>query len=65
MHFVQQHRKRLILGAFLALAPSACADLLSSWHRVLDSLHGPRRVETIKAEQVHVYGMQVIRAGQY
>lgn len=65
MHFVQQHRKRLVIGAFLALAPSACADLLSSRRRVLGSLHGPRRVEMIKADQVGVYGIEVIRTDQY
>jgi hypothetical protein len=42
MHFVQQHRKRLIIGAFLALVPSACADFAFFLARVLDSLDGPR-----------------------
>ena len=64
MHFVQQHRKQLILGALLALVPSACAYVLFyiNPYTPLNAL--PSSVEVIKAGQVGVYDVQVVKAHQ-
>ncbi len=62
MRFVQRHRKGLVIGAFLALLPSACGCLglymfpYSAWNPF------PPPVEVIKAEQVGVYDVQVVKA---
>jgi hypothetical protein len=61
MRFVQRHRKGLIIGAFLALLPSACGCLglwmfpFSAWNAF------PPPVEVIEAEQVGVYDVQVVK----
>jgi hypothetical protein len=64
MRFVQRHRRRLIIGAFFALVPSACAYVgfyidprspLNPW---------PPTVEVIGAEQVGIYDIQVVKADQ-
>lgn len=62
MRFVQRHCKGLVIGAFLALLPSACGCLglymfpYSAWNPF------PPPVEVIKAEQVGVYDVQVVKA---
>jgi hypothetical protein len=64
MRFVQRHRKGLIIGAFLALVPAACVYVgyyiapRSYWNPA------PMDVDVIKAEQVGVYDVQVVKAGQ-
>jgi hypothetical protein len=65
MAFVQQHRKRPLIGAFLALVPSACAGFAFFLAPRIGLTRRPPRVEMIKAEWVGVYGIQVIRADQY
>jgi hypothetical protein len=63
MRFVQRHRKGLIIGAFLALLPSACGCLglymfpLSAWNPF------PPSVEVVESEQVGIYDVQVVKAG--
>jgi hypothetical protein len=63
MRFVQRHRKGLIISAFLALLPSACGCLglwmfpFSAWNAF------PLPVEVIESEQVGVYDVQVVKAG--
>jgi hypothetical protein len=65
MHFVQQHRQMPLVRAFLALVPSACADFAFFLAPRTGLTGWPPWVEMIKAEQVDVYGIQVIRADQY
>ena len=62
MRFVQQHRKGLIIGAFLALVPSACAYVLFYITPHTISNPFPPSVEVIKAEQVGIYDVQVIKS---
>lgn len=64
MHFVQRHRRGLIVGAFLVLVPSACAYVgvyiypRSQWNALSPA------VDVVKAEQVGIYGVQVVKADQ-
>jgi hypothetical protein len=64
LHFVQRHRKGLIVGAFLVLVPSACACLGVYIYPRSFYNASPPLVEVIKAEQVGIYDVQVVEAHQ-
>jgi hypothetical protein len=63
MRWVRRHRRWLIIGAFLALAPSVYA-LFVVIFRTGTSAQPATSVEVIKAEQVGIYDVQVIKADQ-
>jgi hypothetical protein len=63
MRFVRRHRRRLVISALVALAPSACVYLRTFY---LGETAGPRGigVQVIKAEQVGIYDVQVVKADE-
>ncbi|MGD8625345.1 MAG: DUF2330 domain-containing protein [Anaerolineae bacterium] len=64
LHLVQRHRRWLIISAFLALVPAACAYLAVFLNPRVAWNPLPPSVDTIKAEQVGIYDVQVIKAQQ-
>jgi hypothetical protein len=64
MHFVQRHRKGLIISAFVVLVPSACACLWVYIYPRSSYNASPQLVEVVKVEQVGIYDVQVTKAHQ-